>query len=522
LRKQAVFHVENGKKDAALKYATLFYNQYPSDADANYNFARALVRQGNQEVALDYAEAANKLSPNKAAYIFLLGRLYLDFELYEFAAPLLRDAVAKLPKDLLMQWAMADFLFALGDGHAARKFYEIALALGPDSQQRPHLLSDYATCLSSTAALEEADAVYAELESLEGHKFDALANRSTLKKYEPDSEIAQRLLVTLEAKDLGTDCRSNILLSLGNMYENVGGYEQAFELWTQSRALKAFTHKNKFGYSTLKDVISFFTAELLRAAEPFGHQSDRPLFVVGMPRSGTTLAEQIISGHPEAFGVGELGRMWKLQNTFLKDYATSDYVERLLKNATAGELVARANETLNLLDVLAGSAPKYVVDKQPSQYLAMGFTHLCFPKAKFIHCQRHPADSFISSFQNRMSQSHEYSFDQTLYVDAYLTKERLMAHWRSIFPDRIFELRYETLASKPEETVRAMLDFIGLSWDPRCMQFFDKARTVKTFSKDQVRNPIYTSSIYRWKKYEKHLGPLFAALKEANFEYPEI
>ena len=241
-----------------------------------------------------------------------------------------------------------------------------------------------------------------------------------------------------------------------------------------------------------------------------------------MPRSGTTLIEQIISSHPDGFGVGELGRVQRLEETFVKDYASPDYKERLLKNASAGELGARANETLNLLELIAGPSPKFVVDKYPTQYLSMGYTHLCFPNSKFIHCQRHPADSFISSYQNNMSLAHNYSFDQNAYVEAFLTKEKIMTYWRSIFPDKIFDLHYEKLVARPEETVREMLDFIGLPWDPICLKFFEKKRTVQTFSLNQVRNPIYTTSVYRWKNYEKHLGPLFAALGEAGFTYPEF
>jgi Sulfotransferase family len=147
---------------------------------------------------------------------------------------------------------------------------------------------------------------------------------------------------------------------------------------------------------------------------------------------------------------------------------------------------------------------------------------LLFPNAKFIHTQRHPADSFISAFQNNMNEHHAFTYDQLTYVETYLAKETLMTHWRDCFPERIFDLQYERLVAQPEETVRQVLEFLNLPWDESCMQFFNKGKMVKTFSRDQVRSPIYNSSVYRWKNYEKHLGPLFAALKAANYEYPEI
>jgi tetratricopeptide (TPR) repeat protein len=522
LRKQARMHVEEGSRDNALKSATVFYNRYPHDAEANYEMSRALVRHDKKDVALNHAEMANKIYPSNGAYIYLVGRLYLDFSLYEFAAPLLRAAVSKLPKDLLVQWAMADFLFAIGHGHGAKLHYEAALALGPDSFQRPELLLDYARCLDAIALKKDAEVAYLELQQIERLKIFAISKRATLLKYLPDSDIAIELRKILEKKELDELRRSEILLALGNMSENAKNYDDAFELWTTSRALRTIDRNNDIGYGVLDEIKGFYSASLLDVARPFGHDSERPLFIVGMPRSGTTLTEQIISSHPEAFGVGELGRMHKLEKAFRRDYNGENRANKIIKNAQNGELRARAEETLTLLEVLAGPDAKRVVDKLPSQYLSMGYTHLCFPNARFIHCQRHPADSFISSFQNNMSQFHEYSFDQTVYAEAYLTKEKLMAHWRTSFADQIYDLSYEKLVSSPEQTVRDLLQFIGLPWDPKCMQFFEKPRTVKTFSHDQVRNPIYTSSMARWKNYEKHLGPLFAALKEAEFEYPEL
>jgi tetratricopeptide (TPR) repeat protein len=522
LLKRARNHVENGTKDAALKSASLFHAHYPQDAEANYNYARSLVRHDKKDLALVHAEKASAISPENPAYLFLVGRLYLDFQLYEFAAPLLRDAVVKLPNDLLMQWAMADFLLALGDGQTAKSYYEIALNLQPNNQQRPLLLVDYARCLNTMGLSREADAVFAELEEIEEYEVVALAKRSAVLKHLPDSEMAGRVNSALNTAGITTNNKSELLLSMGNMHNNAKEFDRAFELWTESRDLRTIDRAHDIGYNTFTRVTEFYNTSILSRAKEFGHSSKRPLFVLGMPRSGTTLTEQIVSSHPQVFGVGELGRVHKLAAAFERDYAMPDYGARLIKNAEAGELVARANETLKLLEVLAGPEPKYVVDKMPSQYLSMGYTHLCFPQAKFIHCQRHPADSFISSFQSNMSQFHEYSFDQIVYAEAYLSKEKFMAHWRSIFPEKIFDLHYEKLVTRPEETVRELLNFIELPWDPECMKFFEKARTVKTFSTDQVRQPIYTSSVYRWKNYEKHLGPLFAALKEANYTYPEF
>jgi tetratricopeptide (TPR) repeat protein len=523
LAKDVRFQVENASDGAALRTATKFYSAYPSDAHANYEYARALVRNDKRALALEHAERANALRPDTPEFVFLLGRLYLDISLYEYAAPLLKQAIDKLPNNILVQWAMADFLVAMGDGKTAVGYYQAALELRPDENQAGELLVSYIKCLDSNGAKIQASEILVKFSKLkQANENSALIMKSNLSKFIPDSDVALDLKKALADPKLSSFTRSQMLLSMGNIQENGGNYDQAFELWTESRKLRDILGEKAIGYKELEETTEFYTPEILQEIAPLGHSSERPLFIVGMPRSGTTLTEQIISSHADAYGVGEMGRMYKLEKTFRDTYKGANSFQRLFQNAKSGELKARAEETLNLLNIVAGATAKRVVDKLPTQYFSMGFTHLCFPNAKFIHCQRHPADSFISAFQNHMSQFHEYSFDQKLYAEAYLTKQALMAHWKESFPDKIFELHYEQLVTHPEQMVREMLDFIGLPWDENCMQFFKNAGTVRTISNDQVRKPIYTSSKARWRKYERHLGPLFEALKEAKFEYPEF
>lgn len=288
LQKAAILHIEGGSKEVALKSAQKFLTNYPQEAEANYNMARALVRLEKQHLALDYAELANKLKPNRAQYVFLLGRLYLNFAMYEYAAPLLREAVLKLPDNLLIQWAMADYQFALNNGPLARLHYEKALLLTPDQEQLPYILCDYAKCLTTIGDKEEARKTYTKLATIKSFEMIALVKLSVLEKYKPDSEIAERLRASLDHKELDILCRSEILLSLGNMHENVGEYNAAFEYWTQSRSLKIISGEHDIGNREYINITQFYSPKLLSAAEQYGHKSERPVFVVGMPRSGTT------------------------------------------------------------------------------------------------------------------------------------------------------------------------------------------------------------------------------------------
>lgn len=517
---ESLFQHSNMQK--AVVAAKNLVERYPQDAQANYLIAMALIRIEKESVALKFAQIANKLNSTNLEYIFLLGRIYLKLKLYEFAGPLLLSTIKIQPNDFRINWALADFQFEIGNGKEAKRLCEHALTLKASQLNKYDLMYNYATCLRSMSLIDEADKAFQKYGEHPAYSARALARRSRLHKYKPDSEMAQNVVDKIADPTTPIDAKQELLLSLGMIHENDGDYDKAYDYWTKSRELKSSEFSVGFGSGEIDIEIEYFSKELFEVAKPFGHPSKCPLFVVGMPRSGTTLIEQVLGAHTACYGAGELGRMHSLEYGFRKTYANDDYVNAIIANAKKGELHQRANEALSLMAKLSGPNISHVIDKTPTHYSTMGFSALCFPNAKFIHSQRHPADSFISSFQNNLNETHSYAYNQTSYVEAYLAKEKIMAHWRSCFPERIYDLQYERLVAKPEETVRDVLKFLDLPWDENCMQFFNNGKLVKTFSTQQVRTPIYTSSVYRWKNYEKHLGPLFAALKAANYEYPEV
>jgi hypothetical protein len=179
---------------------------------------------------------------------------------------------------------------------------------------------------------------------------------------------------------------------------------------------------------------------------------------------------------------------------------------------------AVSQQYLNLINVLAPAAP-HTVDKMPHNFLHLGFIRLCFPNARIIHCTRNPLDNFVSAFQNRLNIRHSYSYDQVDYGQYYLEYTRLMYHWKTVFPDSIYESRYEELTQSPEAAVRKILDFLGLPWEEACLSFNERQSTVKTLSRMEVRNPINTGSISRWRNYEKHLSPIMAVFKQAGVQF---
>ena len=298
----------------------------------------------------------------------------------------------------------------------------------------------------------------------------------------------------------------------GQIAEAAGDYDEAFGHFAGAKKLSATVFdmaSEKQAFGTLKRV---FTTSFFEQRKKFGSKSTRPIFVVGMPRSGTTLTEQVISRHPQAAAAGELGDMSRIAGSlgFEKGDAKI-FIQRLSKLRPA-DVDALAKRYLAVLDRVSDTA-QMVIDKMPHNFLHLGLIALLFPNARIIHCRRDPLDNCVSCFTTQLKdQLHSYAIDLGTLGEYYREYVSLMAHWREVLPVPIYELDYEQLIESPERETRRLIDFVGLPWDPACLSPHESGQAVRTLSRMQVRQPIYRTSVGRWRHYEKHLAPLKAAL----------
>ncbi|MEZ0367973.1 MAG: sulfotransferase, partial [Candidatus Sericytochromatia bacterium] len=310
--------------------------------------------------------------------------------------------------------------------------------------------------------------------------------------------------------------RRILLYRLGGLHDLCRRPEQAFACFSAAKqaAPNDFDTGSAFDAGQcirLTDaLIHSFDAGLLAAALR-GSSSRRPVFIVGMPRSGTSLTEAILCAHPDVFGAGELNLIQQLFRRLLgPDLPEEDGQtwRGRLQTLTAAEWATAASDYLQHLEALS-DGPGYlrISDKMPANFRYLGLIQLLFPDAAVIHCQRHPLDVCLSCYSQPFSfLAYTRSLDDLgLYYQQY---QRLMAHWRTVLRLPLLELRYEDLVQQPEATVRRLLDHCGLDWNPRCLDFHTNTRPVRTASSRQVRKPLYTSSVGRYKLYEPSLEPL--------------
>jgi len=228
--------------------------------------------------------------------------------------------------------------------------------------------------------------------------------------------------------------------------------------------------------------------------------------------SGTTLVEQILASHPDVFGAGELRDIRSIVGTISKYDKNQSSFPDYIRTIDGKVLKGFAEAYLKRIRSLHSSSLR-VVDKMPQNFLFLGLIAIMFPNASVVHCRRNPLDTCLSCYFQRFRMRQEYSFDLAHLGNYYRYYQDLMDHWRETLPIRIFDISYEDIVSDPEPQCRALLEYCGLNWDDRCLSFHKTQRPLTTASNLQVRQPLYNSSVERWRRYESHLGPLVAALK---------
>jgi hypothetical protein len=297
---------------------------------------------------------------------------------------------------------------------------------------------------------------------------------------------------------------ANLRFAMGKYCDDVHDFAQAFQNFKRGNELlktlaEDYDRKKRVGF--IDESIRVYSRDAISNIGAAGSTSAKPVFVVGMPRSGTSLAEQIIASHPAAFGAGELD-FWAALSA--KDRGQA---QRILDEPARSKV---AEEYLGILGAFSGSASR-VVDKAPSNSDILGLIYSVFPNARVIYLQRDPIDTCLSCYFQQFLTGMNFSFDLSDLVHYYREHQRLMAHWRAVLPPGfMLDVPYEELVADQESWSRKMLDFIGLEWDPRVLEFHTSERQVTTASAWQVRQQVYQSSLARWRNYEKFIGPLKA------------
>ena len=489
----------------------------PNNPDTLDNLALAVKDLERPDEAVELLRRALVIEPRSDKFHLHYGSVLLDQTRLDEAAAAIERALALNPNNPDAVNLLGRVAFERGEPRDSLQYYRRALALKPGFADA---YNNIGNVLKQLGRLREAEDAFLQALRLDPTIAGVYVNLADSKKFAPgDPHLAAMEALAARTEGLSNNDRMQLDFGLGKAYADLKDYDRSFRHLLAGNAAKRATipYDEAGMLAFFERIEAAFSRELIAAKSGGGDPSAQPVFIIGMPRSGTTLVEQIIASHPMAYGAGELQTF----NEVILDVGGADgkplaYPDfaAAIDAAALRRLGARYVAAVRELAGKEGRADaERITDKMPSNYYFAGLIHLVLPNAKIIHTNRDAADTCISCFSKLFATEQNHTYDLGELGRYYRRYGRLMAHWRRVLPaGRILEVRYEDVVADVEGQARRIIAHCGLPWDGRCLSFHQTERPVRTASATQVRQPIYKSAIGRWQVYERHLGPLLEAL----------
>ncbi|GLQ06850.1 tetratricopeptide repeat-containing sulfotransferase family protein [Sneathiella chinensis] len=506
---------ETGDFDAALEAVNRAIEINPRYMDAYINAAGIAIGRGNGAQAQMWLDNLASFAPEHPATLLTRAKIMHLTGRHAEAEISARETLQKSPQSGEACQVYADILKSLGRTDEARAHYDKALSR-PNPNPVQALLGK-AVLLMETGDREGARALIEQAYQQGGRLADTLLTYSQITTFTADDPMIGKIaaMLTATGNDAPTPTEAMTLhFVLGKAFLDSGDPEKAFQHFAAGNKAKRQTlsYDSDQTLNWLASIAQTFTPDLMKTFSGGGNPSDAPIFIVGMPRSGTTLVEQILASHPMVHGGGELDTLLGLvQHIAAKPEINASFPD-FMAQLPPQILTEASHAYLQVIRDKAQHTP-HLVDKMPANFLHVGLINLMFPNAKIIHCRRDPVDTCLSCYTSLFGAPQKFSYDLAELGAFYNGYNALMEHWHDLLPaDRLAVVDYETLVEDQEGETRKLLDFLGLGWDEACLDFHKTERPISTLSFAQVREPIYRTSVKRWQKYRPYLQPLTNAL----------
>lgn len=540
---------KKGQLDEAFATYSDVLRVMPTHADALHYMGLMAMQSRKAADAVRLIRRSLETEPDNPDAHNHLGQAYIGLNDYAAAEQSFRQALEQDANHFHALNNLANCLRHVGDPKSALALYERAKEIEPRS---PVCVFNYGVTLNAlgrhweaiewlTKATEygaenyvahhhlgmlfeqlgkfqDANANYLAALKYQPTYYNSLAALLNSPEFEPDEAQIDAARKALKQGDLSSDARLRLEHALGKYFEKAKDYDSAFRHFRNSSEVqKAGSRPFDINFYTSKfdKLIKFYTTERIEELARFGSQDERPIFVVGLPRTGTSLTEQILSSHSAVHGAGELIYM----------HAIAGQIEAPLDQGGLGGYSSQASPLteqsikqfcgtyLDGLDKQNSGSSSRITDKYPLNCVHLGLISILFPNAKIIHCQREPLDVAISCYTTLFKLGEDFTNDLVHFGQYYKEYQRLMAHWAAVLPTPYFELQYEDLIGNSEAVTKELIAFCDLPWEDACLQFDRNERTVRTPSIWQVRQKLYGTSIARWRNYESHLLELESFLR---------
>lgn len=504
-----VFRDQGETEDAEAEYRKAL-SLKPGLLEARYNLGNLLMGQKRYKEAASELHAAAAGRPTEPLYHYSLGVALRKLEHYPDARMALERALQLQPDNADTHLELGRVYRELNEYDKAKASFEQTLALRPESPKGYFHLGNLLQIMGDFDGAERCGRNALEIQQDAAGAWYLIANSRDFSASDPELAEMEELL---ENEDLPEKKRSLLHFALGKAHSQAGAdpdrifehYRSGCESMRQTMDFD-IAKTERF----MDDIAEAFSAQWMSDTPASGDPTAAPIFVVGMPRSGTTLTEQILSSHPRVHGAGECTDLKYL--LLSKNVASGMTFPEWVPDMPARELALLGGHYRSRVIDPAAPAER-VVDKMPSNFFYLGLIAKALPNAKVVHLQRDPVDTCLSCYMQRFTNGHYWTYDLEELGLFYRAYAKLMDHWRRVLPEGLMlDFPYEELTANPEPQIRQLLEHCGLEWDPACLDFHNTKRAVRTASLSQVRKPMYRTSVAKWRKYRAHLQPLLDAL----------
>jgi tetratricopeptide (TPR) repeat protein len=507
----AEHHRAGRLKEAEETYRDVL-RQNPDQVDALRLLALLALGASRAEEAERLLRRVVAIAPDFTGAWLDLGRVLKELDYYPDAIDSFERATALEPDNAVAHSLLAGALSAAGRIEEAIRAHEHALALRAD---HPASLIGLAHLMKSLGRTEEAVACYrrcAEVKPDNGEIYWSLANLKTYRF--TDAEIAE-MDRRIADSHLDESSRVNFLFAVAKAWEDRGDYARAFahyrEANTRQRALVSYDPvQMEIVNERIRKV---FTADFLHEHAGCGNPDAAPIFILGLPRSGSTLLEQILASHSQVEGTSELPYLGRISSSLSRNRTGGVNYPESVRELRGTHFHALGTQYLERAAVHRGRRTPRFIDKMPNNFPLIGLIHLILPNARIVDARRYPLDACLSCYRQHFAKGQPFTFDLSEIGQYYLEYEQLMEHWHAVLPGRVLTVQYEEVVAGLEGQVRRLLEYCGLPWEDACLRFNETDRPIRTPSAEQVRQPIYDRSIGFWRHYREELGELIEVLQ---------
>ena len=518
LAQAARLHKEGQLEEAEKLYRQVLKNN-PNNIDAMRMLAMVAATLKRFDDAERLLRRAVGIAPDFLAAVIDLGRILKEQDRFEEAIGYFKKAIEINPNNPQTHFLLAGAYAPAALNQEAVKEYQRTLELSP---RHPGALLGLGNALKTIGRLDEAVKAYHDCISVKPNNGETYWSLANLKTYRFTDEQLQEMENRVQ-DGAGTTDKSevNFLFALGKAYDDRHDYDRAWHYYERGNdKQRMLVQYDPVHTETINDgIIGVFDKALFEEKSGSGHPDPAPIFILGLPRSGSTLIEQVLASHSQVEGTSELPYLGRVATSLNRNRPDGINYPEAVRELAPENLAALGEDYIRYAQLHRTEGKPFFVDKMPNNFPTTGFLHLILPDAKIIDARRHPLDACVGNFRQHYARGQTFAYDLTDIGEYYLQYQRMMDHWDEVLPSRVLTVQYEEVVTDFDNQVRRILEYCNLPWEEDCIRFYETERPVRTASSEQVRQPIYTGALNFWRNYETHLGELVEILEPIRDRY---